>query len=79
MLLGPSGCGKTTLLRDDRRARAPRLGLDPNRRSSVAFDAAAEVDVEAGRRPVNMIFQSYALWPHMTAFRNVAFPLDVAA
>jgi iron(III) transport system ATP-binding protein len=77
VLLGPSGCGKTTLLRSIAGLERPDTG-------SIAidgvpiFDAARKLDVDAGKRPVTMIFQSYALWPHMTAARNVAFPLKCA-
>lgn len=77
VLLGPSGCGKTTLLRSIAGLEQPDEGsitID----GRVVFDAARRIDVDAGRRPVNMIFQSYALWPHMTAARNVQFPLRCA-
>jgi iron(III) transport system ATP-binding protein len=77
VLLGPSGCGKTTLLRSIAGLERPDEGsiwID----GQVAFDSAARVDVDAGRRPVTMIFQSYALWPHMSAAKNVAFPLRCA-
>jgi iron(III) transport system ATP-binding protein len=73
VLLGPSGCGKTTLLRSIAGLERPDEGsihID----GQLAFDGR-RVDVDPGRRPVTMIFQSYALWPHMTAARNVAFPL----
>ncbi|MEX2555155.1 MAG: ABC transporter ATP-binding protein [Actinomycetota bacterium] len=74
VLLGPSGCGKTTLLRTIAGLERPDTG-SIRIHDEVAFDAERRVEVAAGRRPVNMIFQSYALWPHMTAYRNVAFPL----
>lgn len=74
VLLGPSGCGKTTLLRTIAGLERPDTG-SIRIHGDVAFDADRRVEVGAGRRPVNMIFQSYALWPHMTAYRNVAFPL----
>ncbi|HEX3939339.1 MAG TPA: ABC transporter ATP-binding protein [Xanthobacteraceae bacterium] len=67
-LLGPSGCGKTTLLRliaGFERANAGRILLD-------GFDISA---VPPHRRPVNMMFQSYALFPHLTVAGNVAFGL----
>ncbi len=73
VLLGPSGCGKTTLLRSIAGLERPDEGtihID----GQLAFDGR-KVDVDPGRRPVTMIFQSYALWPHMTAAKNVAFPL----
>jgi len=76
-LLGPSGCGKTTTLRclaGLERPDAGRIVLD----DVVVFDAAAGVFVPASERGIGMVFQSYAIWPHMTVFENVAFPLRVA-
>jgi len=77
VLLGPSGCGKTTLLRSIAGLERPDSGsisID----GTPFFDGERKLNVDAGRRPVTMIFQSYALWPHMTAARNVAFPLRCA-
>lgn len=77
VLLGPSGCGKTTLLRAIAGLERPDNGairID----ETLMFDAESGVYVDAGRRPVTMIFQSYALWPHMSARKNVAFPLHCA-
>jgi iron(III) transport system ATP-binding protein len=77
VLLGPSGCGKTTLLRSIAGLERPDSGsivID----GRVAYDSQTKVNVDAGRRPVTMIFQSYALWPHLTAAKNVAFPLKCA-
>jgi iron(III) transport system ATP-binding protein len=77
VLLGPSGCGKTTLLRSIAGLERPDAGsihID----GTCAFDSSSKTSVDAGRRPVTMIFQSYALWPHMTAAKNVAFPLKCA-
>jgi iron(III) transport system ATP-binding protein len=74
-VLGPSGCGKTTLLR-------LLAGLEVADRGSVAFDG--EIMSGAGRhvppedRRVGVVFQSYALWPHMTVAQNVGYPLRVA-
>jgi iron(III) transport system ATP-binding protein len=75
-LLGPSGCGKTTTLlsiagfvKPDR--GAIRCG------PSTFVDPSAKVDVPAERRNLGMVFQSYAVWPHMTVAANVAFPLRV--
>ena len=76
VLLGPSGCGKTTLLRSIAGLERPDQGtidIDGER----VYDGK-RVNVDAGQRPVTMIFQSYALWPHMTAAKNVAFPLKCA-
>ena len=69
-LLGPSGCGKTTLLRVDRRPRAARPG--PGRACGARHHARA-----AARRNVGVVFQSYALFPHLTVAGNVAFGLKV--
>jgi putrescine transport system ATP-binding protein len=67
-LLGPSGCGKTTLLRMLAGFEAP----DAGRVTLVGQDLAG---IPPYRRPVNMMFQSYALFPHMTVAGNVAFGL----
>jgi len=75
-LLGPSGCGKTTTLR-------MVAGLEQNSEgrisigSEVVSDAARGVFVPSERRRLGMVFQSYAIWPHMTVFENVAYPLRV--
>ncbi len=70
-LLGPSGCGKTTLLR----AIAGFEALDGGR---VTLDGRDITDEPAHRRPVNTVFQSYALFPHMSVARNVGYALEVA-
>ena len=67
-LLGPSGCGKTTLLRII-------AGLDIPDEGIVRINGADARDVPAHKRPVNTVFQSYALFPHMTVFDNIAFGL----
>jgi iron(III) transport system ATP-binding protein len=75
-LLGPSGCGKTTTLRSIAGLERPdggRIALGDR----VLFDAGKGVNVPANRRDLGMVFQSYAIWPHMTVFKNVSFPLDV--
>jgi putative spermidine/putrescine transport system ATP-binding protein len=69
-LLGPSGCGKTTTLRMIAGFLAPDSG-----RIHVAGDDVTALGAE--RRPSAMVFQNYALWPHMTVFKNVAFPLKL--
>ncbi|MDQ7858858.1 MAG: ABC transporter ATP-binding protein [Armatimonadota bacterium] len=76
-LLGPSGCGKTTTLRMVAgfiRPTAGRIVLDGRLLSAVE----GHVMVPPERRGMGMVFQSYAVWPHMTVFDNVAYPLRVA-
>jgi len=76
-VLGPSGCGKSTLLRCIAGLENPQSGsLRFGER--VVFDAAAGIDVPARKRRLGMVFQDLALWPHLSAFENVAFPLRVA-
>src|ERR1051325_7271740 len=67
-LLGPSGCGKTTLLR-------MLAGFETPDSGQILIDGADMADGPPHRRPVNMMFQSYALFPHMTVERNVGFGL----
>jgi ABC-type Fe3+/spermidine/putrescine transport system ATPase subunit len=69
-LLGPSGCGKTTILR-------MIAGFCPLDEGEVFFDERPMKDVPAHKRNVPMVFQSYALWPHMTVRENVQYGLDV--
>ena len=75
-LLGPSGCGKTTTLR-------MIAGLEQNTTGritigdAVVSDADRSIFVAAERRRLGMVFQSYAIWPHMTVFDNVAYPLRI--
>ena len=74
VLLGPSGCGKTTLLRCIAGLERPDSGTIDICGSRV-FDGDRRVSVPPNARNLNMMFQSYALWPHMTVAQNVAFPL----
>ncbi len=67
-LLGPSGCGKTTLLRCIAGFWAPDAG-------TITIDGADTVRVPVNRRPVGVVFQSYALFPHLTVAKNVAYGL----
>ncbi|OCT16154.1 ABC transporter [Paenibacillus pectinilyticus] len=74
--LGPSGCGKTTLLRTIAGLQSAdegtlRIG------NKEAVNSATGHYLEASKRGVNLVFQSYALWPHMTVYENVAFGLQV--
>ncbi|MGH6769751.1 MAG: ABC transporter ATP-binding protein [Xanthobacteraceae bacterium] len=76
-MLGPSGCGKTTTLRCIAGLEIPddgSISVD----GRTLFDGAAGVNVPIEQRAVGMVFQSYAIWPHMTVAENVAFPLTVA-
>ncbi|HLI14300.1 MAG TPA: ABC transporter ATP-binding protein [Alphaproteobacteria bacterium] len=71
-LLGPSGCGKTTTLRAIAGLEAPRGGriaID----GRTVFDAGRGVNLPPEKRGLSMVFQSYAIWPHLTVFENVAF------
>ncbi|RJE81791.1 ABC transporter ATP-binding protein [Paracoccus sp. JM45] len=67
-LLGPSGCGKTTLLRTI-------AGFEDISSGVVLIDRRSMEDVPANKRPTNMVFQSYAIFPHLTVAENVAFGL----
>lgn len=69
-LLGPSGCGKTTLLRIIAGFEFPDEGV-------VLFDDKNIIPLPANRRQSNTVFQNYALFPHMTVYDNVAFPLKL--
>ncbi len=74
-LLGPSGCGKTTTLRSIAGLEEPDGG-EIQIGSSVVFSATRRFSLPPNRRRVGMVFQSYAIWPHMTVFQNVAYPLE---
>jgi iron(III) transport system ATP-binding protein len=75
-LLGPSGCGKTTTLR-------AIAGLEPPTSGEIViggapvFSSPRRINVPAERRGLSMVFQSYAIWPHMSVFDNVAYGLRV--
>src|SRR4051812_32028180 len=76
-LLGPSGCGKTTTLRCLAGLERPESGRIVIGNEAV-FDSGSGRFVPPSDRGIGMVFQSYAIWPHMTVFENVAFPLRVA-
>lgn len=75
-LLGPSGCGKSTTLRCVAGLEDPTAGeiyiVD-----TLVSSPAENVNVPTERRPIGMVFQNYAVWPHMKVFENVAYPLKV--
>ncbi|MGH7090423.1 MAG: ABC transporter ATP-binding protein, partial [Stellaceae bacterium] len=73
-LLGPSGCGKTSILRCVAGLEHPDAG-EIEIGGETVFSAARGVWVPPHLRNIGMVFQSYAIWPHMTVFENVAFPL----
>ena len=75
-LLGPSGCGKTTTLRSIAGLERPRLGTITVS-DRVVYSSSAGVFVSPNVRGFGMVFQSYAIWPHMNVFQNAAFPLEV--
>lgn len=70
-LLGPSGCGKTTLLRMIAGFEKPDSG-------EILLDGKNIVDLPPEKRPLHTVFQSYALFPHLTVAENIAFPLKMA-
>ena len=75
-LLGPSGCGKTTTLRSIAGLEVPKSG-EISLHGKLVFSSSAGVSVAPNRRNFGMVFQSYAIWPHMTVYQNAAFPLQV--
>ncbi|MCA1492105.1 ABC transporter ATP-binding protein [Sinorhizobium alkalisoli] len=70
VFVGPSGCGKSTLLR-------MIAGLDETTAGDILIDGKRVNDLPPVKRGIAMVFQSYALYPHMTVFENIAFPLRV--
>ncbi|MDE3009720.1 MAG: ABC transporter ATP-binding protein [Pseudomonadota bacterium] len=70
-LLGPSGCGKTTLLR-------MIAGFDDPDQGDLLLDGKSLRDIPPEQRPIHTVFQSYALFPHLSVVENVAFPLRMA-
>jgi ABC-type Fe3+/spermidine/putrescine transport system ATPase subunit len=75
-LVGPSGCGKTTTLRcvaGLETADEGRIGI----KGTVVYASSERVNVPTHQRAIGMVFQNYAVWPHMTVFENVAYPLKL--
>lgn len=75
-LLGPSGCGKTTTLRCVAGLERPESG-EIELGEEVVFSSTRSVFVPPHQRNIGMVFQSYAIWPHMNVFQNVSFPLKI--
>ncbi len=75
-LLGPSGCGKTSTLRSIAGLERPTAGAILLEGTAV-YSADRRINVPVEKRGVSMVFQSYAIWPHMTVFENVAYGLRV--
>src|SRR5215212_761066 len=75
-LLGPSGCGKTTTLRAIAGLEQPSAG-EIRIGGAPVYSSARQVNIPAEKRGLSMVFQSYAIWPHMTVFDNVAYGLRV--
>jgi multiple sugar transport system ATP-binding protein len=71
VFVGPSGCGKSTLLR-------LIAGLEETTSGSIEIDGKDATDLPPGKRNLAMVFQSYALYPHMTVRKNIAFPMRMA-
>ena len=74
-LLGPSGCGKTTTLRMIAGLETPTSGKITINGETV-FDSETGVNIPASKRHVGFLFQNYALWPHMTVYKNITFGLQ---
>ena len=70
VLVGPSGCGKSTILR-------MIAGLEDINSGTIAIDGTVVNDLAPKQRNIAMVFQSYALYPHMTVFNNMAFGLKL--
>src|SRR5437868_10092696 len=75
-LLGPSGCGKTTTLRAIAGLERPSSG-EIRIGGNAVYSSARRINVPAEKRGLSMVFQSYAIWPHMSVFENVAYGLRV--
>jgi len=75
-LLGPSGCGKTTLLRCIVGLEVPDSG-EIAIGDTVVWSKKQRIFIPPNKRGIGMVFQTYAIWPHMTVFDNVAYPLQV--
>jgi ABC-type sugar transport system ATPase subunit len=75
-LLGPSGCGKTTLLRCIAGLEDPDEG-EIYVGDKLVFSRPRGISIPSGQRELGMVFQNYALWPHMTVYKNITFALEI--
>ena len=75
-LLGPSGCGKTTTMRCIAGLERPDAG-EVRVNGALMYSGAKEINVAPQQRGLGMVFQSYAIWPHMNVYQNASFPLEV--
>jgi multiple sugar transport system ATP-binding protein len=75
-LLGPSGCGKTTLLRCIAGLEDPNEG-EITIGDKLVFSSTRGISLPAGQRDLGLVFQNYALWPHMTVYKNMTFALEI--
>ncbi len=75
-LLGPSGCGKTTLLRCISGLEDPNDG-EIIIGDQIVFSREKGISVPPGKRDLGLVFQNYALWPHMTVYKNITFALEM--
>ena len=71
VFVGPSGCGKSTLLR-------LIAGLEDTTSGNISIDGRDATDLPPAKRGLAMVFQSYALYPHMSVRKNISFPLRMA-
>jgi iron(III) transport system ATP-binding protein len=77
VLLGPSGCGKTSLLRCVAGLEHPTSG-EITVHGRTVYSSEQGISIPPEQRKLSMVFQSYALWPHMTVFQNVSYPLKIS-
>ena len=75
-LLGPSGCGKTTLLRCIAGLEDPDEG-EIYVGDKLVFSRQTGISIPSGQRDLGLVFQNYALWPHMTVYKNITFALEI--
>ncbi len=75
-LLGPSGCGKTTIIRLIAGLLSPTEG-EILIGDTIVASKEKNIEIPPQKRNIGMVFQSYALWPHMTVFQNISYPLKI--